>query len=173
MVSLAAAANALQAMGGGQFARVMGANSPSQARRTLASPMMSDAKGRKKWEYRKGVNDAGIEQTYMTLSANDEARFAFDPFGFAEDETLALLWEKAYLIVLITPFLLALSSVILPKLGLILPSIDATPLEKGFELLDQGIGLVGTGSGQVMKLTFDIWNVVAPVVGLGGAVLKY
>ena len=54
-----------------------------------------------------------------------------------------------------------------------MPSIDATPLEKGFELLDQGIGLVGTGSGQVMKLTFDIWNVVAPVVGLGGAVLKY
>jgi hypothetical protein len=30
-----------------------------------------------------------------------------------------------------------------------------------------------TASGVVMKATFDVWNLVAPSIGLGGAILKY
>ena len=34
-------------------------------------------------------------------------------------------------------------------------------------------GFLGFASGQFMKGLFDVWNAVAPGVGLGGAILKY
>lgn len=34
-------------------------------------------------------------------------------------------------------------------------------------------GLLGFGAGQVAKGTFDLWNAVAPTIGLSGAILKY
>ena len=42
----------------------------------------------------------------MYLGAKPGPRFAFDPFNTEENETLAVLWEEAWLIALFTPFLL-------------------------------------------------------------------
>lgn len=69
--------------------------------------MGEDVKGRKDWKFIKGINDVGQEQTYMTLaSKTDGGRFAYDPFNFADDEFLGLLWEKAYLVALFGPFVI-------------------------------------------------------------------
>merc|ERR1712032_887768 len=75
--------------------------------RQTAPVMMSDAKGRKEWKFVKGINDYGKEQTYIYLGEKEGQRFAWDPFGCAEDETLALLWEKAYIVALVSPLILA------------------------------------------------------------------
>merc|ERR1719453_2292815 len=34
-------------------------------------------------------------------------------------------------------------------------------------------GLLGFASGQFIKFLFDVWNAIAPSIGLGGAILKY
>lgn len=56
------------------------------------SPVLSEAKGRRDWVFIKGINDYGKEQTYMTLGASQTAqsRFAFDPFGFEDNEVWSL-----------------------------------------------------------------------------------
>merc|ERR1712032_1086646 len=72
-----------------------------------ASSQMSADGVRTEWKFVKGINDYGKEQTYMYLGEKEGQRFAWDPFGCAEDETLALLWEKAYIVALVSPLILA------------------------------------------------------------------
>merc|ERR1719258_700296 len=86
-------------------ARVSAAVAPRTAAAT-----MSDAKGPSNWQYVKGINDYGKEQTYMYLGSDGSGRKAvWWPFGddVSQDSTLGLVWEKAYLIPLFAPGALA------------------------------------------------------------------
>lgn len=103
------------------------------------------------------------------LGAKEGKRFAFDPLNFADDETLAFLWEKAYIVALFTPFLLACFYILLGQ-----PDLPVLPFDP-FAPVGQAAGAALWVSGQGMKLTFDIWNIFCETIGgfAMGAVLRY
>ena len=125
----------------------------------------------------------------------------------APPQALAAIWEKAYLLPLFGPGLLAAAYLVGQLLGvsLSLPSLPEFTLPGGVEIpfmfgipkarppsLTRTWGvrplcphlscatlalpasqLLGFLAGQGMKLTFDIWNFICPLIGLGDARLMY
>ena len=72
-------------------------------------------------------------------------RFLFDPFGFANDETLAAIWENFYLVVLFAPFLLACAYIALGQ-----PALPSLPFDP-FYPVEQGAGVALWISAQGMS----------------------
>merc|ERR1711907_412284 len=103
-------------------------------------------------------------------------RFAYDPFGIAEtgDETLILLWEKAYIIALATPLLLCALYIVPTSLGIVLPTLPLDgPLYLFEEVVFKVCGFGGFLMGQFAKFMLDVWNFICPFIFLKGAILKY
>lgn len=73
-------------------------------------------------------------------------------------------------IALFTPFVLCVPFVVLPLLGIPLPAVPKIDV---FDVISRVTSPLGWLSGQFMKTLFDVWNLICPLIGLGGATLKY